>query len=149
MLYFLHVQWLSILNLPYTVKLAGLLKNICVFFLSTNKHSVWWQHLTKTIKNLILTDCRPISLMSTEAKTWCKQLAHWKRLIPGKTEGRRRRGQQRMRWSDRITSSSDMNLANVRRWWAAEQPTGLQSTGLRKLDRTWQLNDSNTGTETP
>ena len=52
MLYFLHVQWLSILNLPYTVKLAGLLKNISVFFLSTNKHSVWWQHLTKTIKNL-------------------------------------------------------------------------------------------------
>ena len=28
----------------------------------------------------------------------------------GKTEGKRRRGQQRMRWLDRITDSVDVNL---------------------------------------
>ena len=33
-----------------------------------------------------------------------------KALILGKIEGRRRRGQQRMRWLDSITDSMDMNL---------------------------------------
>ena len=33
-----------------------------------------------------------------------------KTLMLGKTEGRRRRGPQRMRWLDGITDSMDMNL---------------------------------------
>ena len=33
-----------------------------------------------------------------------------KTLMLGKVEGRRRRGQQRMRWLDGITDSMDMNL---------------------------------------
>ena len=33
-----------------------------------------------------------------------------KTLMLGKTEGKRRRGQQRMRWLDSITDSTDMNL---------------------------------------
>ena len=37
-----------------------------------------------------------------------------KSLILGKIEGRRRRGQQRMRWLDGITDRMDMGLAGLR-----------------------------------
>ena len=37
-----------------------------------------------------------------------------KTLMMGKIEGRRRRGQQRMRWLDAITDSTDMGLDGLR-----------------------------------
>ena len=36
-----------------------------------------------------------------------------KTLMPEKTENKRRRGQQRIRWSDSITNSMNMNLSKL------------------------------------
>ena len=36
-----------------------------------------------------------------------------KTLMLGKSEGKRRRGQQRMRWLDSITDSMDINLSKL------------------------------------
>ena len=35
-------------------------------------------------------------------------------LILGKIEGKRRNGQQKMKWLDRLTNSTDMNLSKLR-----------------------------------
>ena len=57
-----------------------------------------------------------------------------KTLILGKTEGKRRSGQQRTRWLDSITDSMDMNLSKLwERQWRTDKPGVLQSRGLQKV----------------
>ena len=60
-----------------------------------------------------------------------------KALMLGKTEDRRRRGRQSMRWLDDITNSMDMSWASSRSWWWAGTPGMLQSMGYQRVRHNW------------
>ena len=62
-----------------------------------------------------------------------------KTLILGKIEGRRRRGQQRMRWLMASPTQWTWDWVNCRSWWWtwAGRPGVLQSMGLQRVRHDW------------
>ena len=56
-----------------------------------------------------------------------------KTLMLAKSEDKRRRGQQRMRWLDSITDSKDVNLSELWEIVEAEEPDMLQSMGSQRV----------------
>ena len=91
----------------------------------------------------ILKEINPkYSLEGLMLKLKCQYFGHliWtadsleKTLMLGKTEGKRRRGQQRMRWLDCITDSMDMNLSKL---WEIAKDREARSVVVHGVIKSW------------
>ena len=91
----------------------------------TDAFELWcWRRLRRSNQSLLKEICPECSLEGLMLKLKLQYFGHLmlkadsfeKTLILGKIEGRRRRGQQRMRWLDGITDSVDMGWVNSGSW---------------------------------
>ena len=120
-------------------------KNWCLWTVVLEKTLESPLQCKKTNSSILKEICPEYSLEGLMLKLKLQFFSHLMRrtdsfektLMLGKIEGRRRRGWQRMRYSDGITDSMDMSLSNSRSWGWTGRPGVLQSMGLQRVGQDW------------